>query len=88
LAGHIQYGDFTHESVFTARSIRQIAAAAGFDAVNVRPCPPVKHGIVSAGRAALWKAISTGYRIALAAETGTLSGHIFTQNLTFVARKK
>jgi hypothetical protein len=88
LAGHIQYGDFTHESAFTSRSIRQIAAAAGFDSVDVQPCPPVRHGIVSAGRAVLWKAISAGYRIALAAETGTLSGHIFTQNLTFVARKR
>ena len=28
--GHIRYGDFTHETWFTARSARQLAAATGF----------------------------------------------------------
>ena len=84
--GHIQHGDFTHESSYTARSVRQLAAAAGFGSVTVLPCPPVAHGLVSAGRVALWKPISAFYRIALAAETGVLGGHIVTQNLTFVAR--
>ena len=31
--------------------------------------------------------VSAGYRIALAAETGMLRGHIVTQNLTFAARR-
>ena len=39
--GHIRYGDFTHESWFTARSVRQLATAAGFDSVAVLPCTPV-----------------------------------------------
>jgi 2-polyprenyl-3-methyl-5-hydroxy-6-metoxy-1,4-benzoquinol methylase len=85
--GHIRYGDFTHESSYTARSVRQLAAAAGFRLVTVMPCPPIAHGLVSAARAALWKPISTFYRIALAAETGALGGHIVTQNMTFVAHK-
>lgn len=85
--GYIQHGDFTHESSYTARSVRQLAAAAGFESVAVMPCPPVAHGLVSTGRAALWRPISAFYRIALAAETGVLAGHIVTQNLTFVARK-
>jgi hypothetical protein len=34
----------------------------------------------------LAKLVSAGYRIALAAETGVLRGHIVTQNLTFAAR--
>ena len=29
LGGHIRNGDFTHQTSFTARSIRQLAAAAG-----------------------------------------------------------
>ena len=33
LGGHIRDGDFTHQTSFTARSIRQLAAAAGFDSV-------------------------------------------------------
>jgi 2-polyprenyl-3-methyl-5-hydroxy-6-metoxy-1,4-benzoquinol methylase len=84
--GQIQHGDFTHESSYTARSVRQLAAAAGFGSVSVLPCPPAAHGLVSAARVALWKPISVFYRIALAAETGVLRGHIVTQNLRFVAR--
>jgi 2-polyprenyl-3-methyl-5-hydroxy-6-metoxy-1,4-benzoquinol methylase len=85
-SGHIRYGDFTHESSYTARSVRQLAAAAGFGSVAVLPCPPIAHGLVSAVRVALWKPISAFYQIVLAAETGALGGHIVTQNMTFVAR--
>ena len=84
--GHIRYGDFTHESSYTARSVRQLAAAAGFGSVSVMPCPPVAHGLVSLARLIVWKVISTSYRVALAAETGTFRGHILTQNLIFAAR--
>jgi len=87
LGGHIQAGDFTHLTSFTARSIRQLAAAAGFDLVLARSSPPVAHGLASAARVAVWQAVSACYRIALAAETGMLRGHIVTQNLTFAARK-
>jgi 2-polyprenyl-3-methyl-5-hydroxy-6-metoxy-1,4-benzoquinol methylase len=85
--GQIRYGDFTHESSHTARSVRQVAAAAGFAAVDVQSCPPIAHGLLSAVRVAVWKWISAWCKIALAAETGMLRGHIVTQNLTFVARK-
>jgi SAM-dependent methyltransferase len=87
LGGHIRNGDFTHQTSFTARSIRQLAAAAGFDSVLARSSPPVVHGLASAARAMTWQVVSACYRIALAAETGTLRGHIVTLNLTFVARK-
>jgi 2-polyprenyl-3-methyl-5-hydroxy-6-metoxy-1,4-benzoquinol methylase len=87
LGGHIRYGDFTHESSYTPRSVRQLAAAAGFDSASVLPCPPIAHGLASALRLAVWKPISAFYQLALAAETGELRGHIVTQNLTFVARK-
>lgn len=85
--GRIRYGDFTHDSWYTARSVRQLAAASGFESVMVRPCPPVAHGMVSGLRVMVWKLFSGIYKIALAAETGVLRGHIVTQNLTFVARK-
>jgi len=87
LGGHIRYGDFTQESSYTARSVRQITAAAGFWSVAVRPCPPAAHGLMSAARVAAWKPVSGLCKIALAAETGVLRGHVVTQNLTFVARK-
>ena len=85
--GNIRYGDFTHESWFTARSVRQLAAAARFCSVSVRPCPPVAHGLMSAARVAVWKLVSGTFKIALAAETGMLRGHVVTQNLIFAAYK-
>jgi len=87
IGGHIQAGDFTHNTSFTAHSIRQLAAAAGFDSVLAHSSPPVAHGLASAARVMVWQVVSACYRIALAAETGVLRGHIVTQNLTFVARK-
>lgn len=83
--GHIQYGDFTHESFFTPRSVRQLAIAAGFEAVRVVPCAPAAHGLVSLVRVALWRAISGFYKAALAVETGSVRGHVVTQNFIFVA---
>ena len=85
--GYIRYGDFTHETWFTARSVRQLAMAGGFGQITVLPCPPVAHGMVSAVRAALWKLVSGAWKSALAAETGVLRGHIVTQNMTFAATK-
>lgn len=87
LGGHIRAGDFTHQTSFTARSVRQLAAAAGFDEAVIRSSPPVAHGLVSAARVVVWQAVSACYRLALAAETGMLHGHIVTQNLTFAVRK-
>jgi 2-polyprenyl-3-methyl-5-hydroxy-6-metoxy-1,4-benzoquinol methylase len=87
LGGHVRNGDFTHQTSFTARSIRQLAAAAGFDSVVTRSSSPVAHGLPSAGRVMIWHVVSAFYRIALAAETGMLRGHIVTLNLTFAARK-
>jgi 2-polyprenyl-3-methyl-5-hydroxy-6-metoxy-1,4-benzoquinol methylase len=83
--GHVRYGDFTHETWFTARSIRQLAAATGLELIRVAGCPPQAHGAASAARAALWKPVSGLLKLALAAETGAVRGHIVTQNLTFAA---
>jgi 2-polyprenyl-3-methyl-5-hydroxy-6-metoxy-1,4-benzoquinol methylase len=85
LGGHIFHGDFTHETRFTGRSLRQLAAASGFASVAVRPCPPPVHGLASAVRLAAWRAVSAWYWFALAAETGEMRGHIVTQNLSFTA---
>jgi 2-polyprenyl-3-methyl-5-hydroxy-6-metoxy-1,4-benzoquinol methylase len=85
--GHIRYGDFTHESWFTAGSIRQLAAAAGLTVGALLACPPPVHGLGSALRAGVWKPASGLFKLVLAAETGSLRGHIVTQNLTFAVRK-
>jgi 2-polyprenyl-3-methyl-5-hydroxy-6-metoxy-1,4-benzoquinol methylase len=86
--GSIRYGDFTHETWYTERSVRQLSAAAGFASIGASPCAPIAHGLMSTLRVAVWKAASGFCKLALAAETGRLRGHIVTQNLTFVARKE
>jgi len=85
--GHIRYGDFTHETWFTERSLRQLALAAGLEPLTVTGCPPPVHGAASALRAAAWKPISGLFKLMLAAETGVVHGHIVTQNLVFAARR-
>ena len=85
--GHIRYGDFTHETWFTARSVRQLAAAAGLDPIAVSGCPPPMHGAASVVRMAIWKPVSGLFKLVLAAETGAVRGHIVTQNLTFAVAK-
>lgn len=85
--GDVRYGDFTHETWYTQRSVMQLAAVAGFSAVTVRSCPPIAHGFVSAVRVTIWKAASAACKITIAAETGILRGHIVTQNLSFAAIK-
>ena len=61
-------------------------ATAGFRSLAIRPCAPVADGLLGAGRVAVWKPVSALFRLALAAETGVLRGHILTQDLIFVAR--
>jgi 2-polyprenyl-3-methyl-5-hydroxy-6-metoxy-1,4-benzoquinol methylase len=86
MGGYTMFGDVTHETWFTSRSVAQLASVAGFVQVSVRPCPPKVHSAASAIRVLLWKPISGLLKLMLAAETGVLRGHIVTQNLTFVAR--
>jgi 2-polyprenyl-3-methyl-5-hydroxy-6-metoxy-1,4-benzoquinol methylase len=85
--GSVMFGDLTHETWFTRRSVAQLAVVSGFARLQVFACPPAVHGVASATRALLWKPISGLVKLALAAETGELRGHITTQNLTFVAHK-
>jgi 2-polyprenyl-3-methyl-5-hydroxy-6-metoxy-1,4-benzoquinol methylase len=84
--GHIRHGDFTHETWYSAESVRQLAAAAGFASARVRACPPVGHGLRSGLRVLAWKPISALFKLSLVVETGIARGHIVTQNLTFAAK--
>lgn len=87
LGAHIRNGDFTHQTSFTVRSIRQLIAAAGFDSVLARCSPPVAQALARAARVAVGQVASACSRIAPAAGTGMPRGHIVTQNLTFAACK-
>ena len=73
LSGAIQYGDFTHESTFTAGSLRQLSNAAGFSKALFAEAPPVVHGPKSALRRAVWSTYG--------AVTGRVRGHYVTSNI-------
>lgn len=86
--GNYAYGDFTHRSVFTARSVRQICLESGFSDIAVFPVNPLPHGAVSLARRAIWSVCSGLIKLALASETGQLRGYVVTQNLCFVATRR
>lgn len=64
------YMDFTHETPFTATSLKQALQIAGFAKINVAGMGPVIHGAKSAVRSLLWKAITAGIRVIQTVEGG------------------
>lgn len=85
--GNYRYGDLTHETSFTARSLRQLGATVGFSETETFACPPIVHGLPSLLRAACWKVASGAMKAVLAAETGAVRGHVVTQNVVAVMTK-
>lgn len=82
------FWDFTHELAFTRTSITQLLKSSGFSLVTCHEDTPIPHGLKSAVRWLLWKAIRGGLRLYLAAETGAgEKACIFSQNFLTVAVK-
>jgi 2-polyprenyl-3-methyl-5-hydroxy-6-metoxy-1,4-benzoquinol methylase len=84
--GNYAYGDFTHRTVYTHRSLEQIARVVGLEPVAAHPVAPPPGGVARTLRRIVWAGVSSLLKLALAAETGRSRGHIVTQNLVFVAR--
>ena len=87
LAGRLRYGDLTHELAFTSRSITQLLRLGGFEEITTYAIEPAVHGIRSAARWLAWRGVRSVLNLYLAAETGTVRGQIFSQNLIAVASK-
>jgi SAM-dependent methyltransferase len=64
------YMDFSHETPFTAPSLKQALELAQFVNVRVFPTGPVVHGIKSAVRFILWKGITRCLRFVQTIEGG------------------
>jgi 2-polyprenyl-3-methyl-5-hydroxy-6-metoxy-1,4-benzoquinol methylase len=64
------YMDFSHETPFTATSLKQILELANFANVRVFPMGPVAHGVKSAIRCLVWKAITASLRLTQTIEGG------------------
>ncbi len=80
-----RYEDMTHTIAFTARSVRQALAAAGFGEAQVRPARPVVTGLRALVRAGLWRGIEAGLIAMHLIETGSARDLVVTQNLIAVA---
>jgi SAM-dependent methyltransferase len=66
--------DFTHETPFTAPSLKQVFELANFVNIRIWPMGPVAHGLKSAVRVLLWKAISGGLRFIQTVQGGPADG--------------
>jgi 2-polyprenyl-3-methyl-5-hydroxy-6-metoxy-1,4-benzoquinol methylase len=87
-SGKIFFGDFTHQTAFTAKSLHQVAAHCGFTSITCYEDRPVVHGPVSMMRAVLWTIVRSWYRFLNAVETGDPgSSLILSQNFLAVCRK-
>lgn len=84
--GRIRYGDFTHETAFTASSIYQVLSAVGFSAVRVTSSRPVGTTLKSRLRVRVWSVLERVYRAGIFIETGRRAP-VVTQNLIAVAFK-
>jgi SAM-dependent methyltransferase len=84
--GASRYDDLTHELAFTCESLTQLALASGFRSISFAEDEPVAHGLKSAVRLVLWKAIRAMLRFYLVVETGAAQP-VLTQNMLAVAIK-
>ena len=85
--GGIMYGDFTHETFFTVRSLNQIFKLYDYSKINIYPLYPVMHGFFSLIRRIGFRVIDLFYKSILIFERGTLKGFVSTQNLLAIIKK-
>jgi len=83
---NIFYGDFTHETAFTQRSLNQVFRNTGYNQITVKSVGPAPVGLVSSIRYLLWGGISFLWRLAKLIETGNPK-LITTQNIVACAQK-
>jgi len=84
----VRYGDLTHETCFTSRSMRQLLASTGFEKVECFEDRPVARGVKGFVRAAMWTTMTWPWRLLLLVETGRGGGPpILSRNLLVVASR-
>ena len=87
LYAHILYGDPTHQTAYTTRSLETLLRVAGFQRVEFAALGPVAHGPVSAFRWLLHRLIILGLVAYHFAENGTVGNAVFTQCFAACAEK-
>jgi SAM-dependent methyltransferase len=87
-SGAVVYGDLTHQTALTRRSIGQLMRVAGFERIHVREDSPTIHGVASAARWIAWKVFRSLYRLIYLSETGDTRQPVLSQNLLAVGEKE
>lgn len=87
------FGDFTHELVFTPRSLSQLLRTCGFSGVRIFGLGPIAYDLRSGVRTVLWKILNAIYKICFTIERGTgrsiwESKPIFEGSILAVGKKK
>jgi len=82
---NIRYGDFTHESAFTSRSITQVLSVCGFGKIKCYEDSPIIHSLNSFFRFIIWHVLILPFRLLLLAETG-VTRHLLSQNILVIAK--
>ena len=82
----VRYGDLTHETCFTPKSMRQLLLPIGFKDIQCIEDRPLVHGLPSAVRRVIWDIGTLFPRLLLAAETGERKC-VLSQNMTVVAKR-
>jgi len=87
-AGSVFWSDLTHETLFTAISLRHILEACGFADCEFRECGPVPQSLFGVIRTILWQMVRVGIKLLNYVETGNASTGIYTRVFRCRAIKK
>jgi SAM-dependent methyltransferase len=85
--GPVIYGDITHETMFTPRTVDVALRLVGFRDVEVAEIAPAPLSVRSRVRAALWKAIRLWPMLLDLVETGGASSKVYSRNMIVRARR-
>ena len=85
--GGIMYGDFTHETFFTSKSLKQIFNIFEFNNTQVFPVYPIRHGLKSSIRYYGYKFYELIYKMGIVFEMGGAKSFVSTQNILVVVKK-
>lgn len=84
--GTVQYGDLTHETIFSPESITTALTLTGFEEVAVNEITPPATSLRSRARSCLWQLIRLGPRIVDLVETG-MAPKVLTRVMAVQARR-
>jgi hypothetical protein len=85
--GPVRYGDLTHETIFTPKTIRHALTLAGFEAISVREITPPHYSLRARARGVLWRGIRFFPMLVDLVETGTTGTRVYTRNMAVQAQR-